>query len=70
MFPRIRDLREDHELNQVEVAKVLNVSQRTYSYYETGGINVPAEVILILAKFYQVSADYILGLSNEQKKSC
>ena len=63
-YQRIRDLREDHDLTQKIVAKVLCVSQRTYSYYETGGIRVPADIVYRLAIFYNTNANYILGLDN------
>ena len=67
MFKRIRDLREDHDLTQTQIAKILNCSQRVYSNYELGQRNVPVEVIIKLAKFYKVTTDYILGLSDEEK---
>lgn len=65
MFQRIRDLREDHDLTQEQVAQILCVKQATYSRYESGAINVPVDVLIKLASFYQTSVDYILGLTND-----
>lgn len=65
MFQRIRDLREDHDLTQEQVAQILCVKQATYSRYESGAINVPVDVQIKLASFYQTSVDYILGLTND-----
>ena len=59
---RIRDLREDRDLSQAEVAKVLMTSQQQYSKIETGKADISGEKLILLAKFYRVSADYILGL--------
>ena len=59
---RIRDLREDRDLSQAEVAKVLKTSQQQYSKNETGKADISGEKLILLAKFYRVSADYILGL--------
>ena len=64
---RIRDLREDKDLSQVEVAKVIKTTQQHYSKIETGKSDISGEKLILLAKFYNVSADYILGLINEQK---
>ena len=63
-YRRIRDLREDKDLTQTQLAKEINVSQRTYSYYENGERTIPPEVLIALAKFNKVSADYILELSD------
>lgn len=65
MYVRIRELREDRDLNQSQVAEFINVSQSTYSRYESGYLDVPSEVLIALSKFYSVSVDYILGLSDE-----
>ena len=62
MYQRIRDLREDKDLNQAQLAELLNVSQSTYSRYESGGLDIPSEALITLAKFYGVTVDYILGL--------
>ncbi|MBR5873794.1 MAG: helix-turn-helix transcriptional regulator [Oscillospiraceae bacterium] len=64
VYRRIRDLREDKDLTQTQLAKEVNVSQRTYSYYENGERTIPPEVLIALAKFYNVSVDYILELSD------
>ncbi len=66
MYKRIRDLREDKDLSQSEVAEVLSVSQSTYSRYESGYLDLPSEVLIKLARFYKVSADYILELDSEE----
>ncbi len=64
---RLRDLREDADLNQTEVAKYLGMSQTGYSKYETGENDIPTQVLIQLAYFYQTSVDYILGITNERK---
>ena len=64
---RIRDLREDKDLTQTEVAEVLNTSQTVYSRYEIGIRALPIEHLIKLCKFYNVSADYILGFTNNPK---
>ena len=64
VYRRIRDLREDKDLTQTQLAKEINVSQRTYSYYENGERTIPPEILVALAKFYNVSADYILEISD------
>lgn len=64
-YKRIRDLREDRDLSQAELAAVLSVSQSTYSRYESGALDVPSEVLITLSRFYDVTVDYILGLSDE-----
>lgn len=66
-FRRIRDLREDHDLKQEYVAQLLHVKQTTYSKYELGKINVPVDVFIKLADFYDVSVDYLLGRTNKKK---
>ena len=65
MYPlRIRDLRDDNDLNQTEVAELLNVHQTTYSDYELGRLNVPVSALHILADYYHVSVDYLLGRTD------
>ena len=61
MYKRIRDLREDKDLNQTEVAKFLEMSQTGYSKYETGENDIPTAVLVKLARFYNTSIDYLLG---------
>ena len=59
-FKNLRAIREDRDLKQKEIAKYLNVSQNTYSQYETGVIALTAEVLITLSKYYNVSIDYLL----------
>ncbi len=63
-FHRLRDLREDRDLNQTKIAALLHTSQTVYSRYERGYQTIPVEHLLILADFYDVSVDYILGRTN------
>ena len=65
IFPNVKNLREDHDLRQREVAAVLNVSQNTYSQYESGQRQIPIEALIKLAEFYDVSVDYLLNLTDE-----
>ena len=64
---RIKDLREDSDLKQSDVAEYLHIKQNTYSQYETGQRQLPLECLIALAKLYKTSTDYILGLTNERK---
>ena len=64
MYPRIRDLREDRDLNQTQVAKILGMSQPGYSKYETGENDIPTVALIKLARFYNTSIDYLLGETN------
>ncbi|MBE6619483.1 MAG: helix-turn-helix transcriptional regulator [Ruminococcaceae bacterium] len=68
MYKRIRDLREDNDLTQKQLAKVLNCSQQVYSNYELGQRDIPTDILIKLARFYNVTTDYILGISDEPKK--
>lgn len=61
MYERIRNLREDRDLKQRELAEVLNCSQRIYSNYERGDVDIPTEILIKLSRFYNTSIDYILG---------
>ena len=61
---RIRDLREEKDLSQEKVGLAINVPQRTYAYYETGGRMIPPQVLCALADFYGVSVDYLLGRTD------
>ena len=63
-YRRIRDLREDHDLKQINVAQILNMSQTGYSKYETGENDIPTHVLIKLANFYHVSIDYLLEQTN------
>ncbi len=62
---RIRQIREDHTLTQQKVADLLHIGQRTYADYESGKTRIPVDSLLILAKFYDVSMDYITGASDK-----
>ena len=66
-YERIREIREDHALTQQKVADLLHIGQRTYSDYESGKTRIPIDSIMILARFYNLSMDYITGASNIQK---
>ena len=66
-FQRLRDLREDHDMNQTQVAELLHTSQTVYSRYERGFQTIPVEHLLTLADYYGVSTDYILGRTNQMK---
>jgi len=66
-FPNIRNLREDHDLRQRQLAEYLHVSQNTYSQYETGVIELTADKLVQLADFYDVSVDYLLGRTENPK---
>ena len=68
MYPRIRDLRNDRDLNQTQVAKLLGMSQTGYSKYETGENDVPSQILIKLARFYDTSIDYLLGETSERKR--
>lgn len=63
---RLRDLREDADLNQTQVANFLGMSQTGYSKYETGENDIPTQVLIKLAGFYKTSVDYILGITNRK----
>lgn len=66
MYQRLRDLREDNDLTQRQVAAVLGMSQTGYSKYETGENDIPTAVLIKLARFYHTSTDYLLGLSDRR----
>ena len=68
MYPRIRDLREDRDLNQTQLAKKLGMSQTGYSKYETGENDIPTAILIKLAKFYNKSIDYLLGETDNPKR--
>lgn len=67
-FQRLRDLREDKDLKQVQVAALLGIQQTVYSRYERGYQTIPVEHLLVLADFYGVSTDYILGRTNDPRR--
>ena len=66
-YKRIRDLREDNDLTQKEMAMALNCSQQVYSNYELGQRDIPTDILIKLSRFYGVSVDYILGITNNPK---
>ncbi len=67
MYKRIRDLREDKDLTQKQVSAYLNCSQQVYSNYELGQRDIPTDVLIKLSKFYNVSVDYILSITDNPK---
>jgi transcriptional regulator with XRE-family HTH domain len=68
MYPRLRDLREDRDLNQTAVAKHLGMSQTGYFKYETGENDIPTAILIKLARFYNTSIDYLLGETNDPRR--
>lgn len=68
IYRRIRDLREDHDLTQKNMAEILNCSQQVYSNYELGQRDIPTDILIRLSNFYNVSVDYILGVTNTPKR--
>lgn len=66
---RLRDLREDKDLLQKDIAKFLGMSQTGYSKYEVGTNDIPTEILIKLSLFYEVSVDYILGLTNKKERN-
>ena len=67
MYNRLRDLRNDADMNQTQVAEYLGMSQTGYSKYETGENDIPTDVLIKLADFYETSTDYILGRTNRKE---
>jgi len=65
-YQRIRDLREDAELSQVKIAEILRMHKTTYARYETGEREIPFNIAILLAKHYNVSLDYLAGLTNKK----
>ncbi len=66
-YHRIRDLREDKDLTQKQMGQILSCSQRVYSNYERGDLDIPTEILIKLADFYEVSVDYILNRTDIKK---
>lgn len=64
---RIRDLREDNDMSQAEMAKLLKCSQQTYSRYESHTTEIPLESLIFLAEYYKTSTDYLLGITNKKE---
>lgn len=69
MFQRIRDLREDRDLKQRQLAELLNCSQQVYSNYELSQRDIPTDILIKLANFYNVSIDYLLGQTKNPKRN-
>lgn len=67
MYKRIKELREDNDMLQKQIAIALNITRQQYGLYETGQRKIPLEKIIVLANFYNTSIDYIVGLTNEMK---
>ncbi len=67
-YQKIRDLREDHDLTQTDIAQILSCSQVCYSRYELGARDIPTDVLIRLSNFYNVSVDYLLGQSENPKR--
>ena len=68
MYQRLRDLREDKDMNQTHIAKILDMSQTGYSKYETGENDVPTAILIKLARFYNTSIDYLLGQTDNPER--
>ncbi len=67
MVNRLRDMREDRDLTQAQMADLLKVHQTTYSDYEIGRLNVPIDIFIKLAKFYETSIDFLAGITDNPK---
>ena len=68
MYRRLRELRDEKDLTQTEIAKMLGMSQTGYSKYETGENDIPTDVLIKLAKFYNTSIDYLLGQTDNKRR--
>ena len=68
LFQRIRDLREDADMKQREMAKILHCSQQVYSDYELGTRNLPVDILIRLAQFHHTTTDYLLGLTDKRER--
>lgn len=66
MYSRIRNLREDRDLTQKQMGEILNCSQRIYSNYECGDVDIPTQILIKLAKFHKTSIDYLLELTDDK----
>ena len=67
MYSRIRNLREDRVLTQKQMGEILNCSQRIYSNYECGDVDIPTQILIKLAKFHKTSVDYLLELTDDKR---
>lgn len=68
MYPRIRDLREDRDMTQTQMARLLSMSQTGYSKYETGENDIPTAILIKLARIHNTSIDYLLGETRERRR--
>ena len=66
-FQRIQDLRTDADLSQKQLSEILHISQRSYSHYETGSRNIPVEMLIRLAIYYDISVDYLVGRTDKKE---
>ena len=66
-FQRIQDLRTDADLSQKHLSEILHISQRSYSHYETGSRNIPVEMLIRLANYYDISVDYLVGRTDKKE---
>lgn len=67
IYQRIRDLREDRDMTQTELSKVLHITQRAYSHYENGTRDIPLDILISIADFHNVSIDYLLNRTNDKR---
>ena len=65
-FQRIQDLRTDADMSQKQLSEILHISQRSYSHYETGSRNIPVEMLIRLANYYDISVDYLVGRTEKR----
>ena len=68
IYERLKDLREDRDMTQTQLAEILGMKQQQYSEYERGFREMPMRIYVVLAQFYNVSLDYIAGLTNDRRK--
>ena len=68
VYRRIRDLREDKDMSQTQIARILGMSQTGYSKYETGENDIPTDILIRLAELHNTSVDYLLGLTDDPKR--
>ena len=66
-FQRIQDLRTDADMSQKQLSEILHISQRSYSHYETGSRNIPVEMLIRLANYYDISVDYLVGRTYKKE---
>ena len=66
-FQRIQDLRTDADMSQKQLSEILHISQRSYSHYETGSRNIPVEMLIRLANYYDISVNYLVGRTDKKE---